>query len=297
LRRDGSVVGACLWRNYLLLLRNGRRLRRVFLLLLLALVVLVVERGVIHGEGAEIPIRGLEDRELFINTLGFSAIGLVILLVVAGDATVLTWRFIIILNIGRTIYPRLTVERFATELWQDIPEEVCKPIAASAPDRGKGGTLPRNSLLDPWIDAHLLAEHTAAIGPLIVLPFVVLGLLVVARSQLFDNWAINNIVLATLLTYLLWAVAMAALLNVGAEMARRRAIESMKRDLRWLEGKAGENYEKLAKRFPSLIEDVRDLRRGAFAPFLEQPLVRAILVPLGGAGGVQLLEMFMFARS
>jgi hypothetical protein len=46
-----------------------------------------------------------------------------------------------------------------------------------------------------------------------------------------------------------------------------------------------------------LIAQVRNLRQGAFAPFFEQPLVQAILVPLGGAGGVQLVEYLMFARS
>ena len=79
-------------------------------------------------------------------------------------------------------------------------------------------------------------------------------------------------------------------------MARRKAIEGMQRDLMWLEG-SGEKYAALAGRFPGLIEQVRTLRRGAFAPFFEQPLVQAILVPLGGAGGIQLLELMVFARS
>jgi len=70
----------------------------------------------------------------------------------------------------------------------------------------------------------------------------------------------------------------------------------METDLLWLKG-AGDKYEKLAKQFPALIDQVRNLREGAFAPFFEQPLVQAILVPLGGAGGIQLLQMFVFARS
>jgi hypothetical protein len=37
-------------------------------------------------------------------------------------------------------------------------------------------------------------------------------------------------------------------------------------------------------------------RKGAFAPFLEQPVVSAILVPLGSAGGVQLIETFLMGR-
>ena len=219
-----------------------------------------------------------------------------VLLVLVADATVLTWRFIGILKGGRTIYPRSTVERFAAELGPELQAVAAEPIAADVTARTSGGAAPLNSLLDDWIDARLLAQHTAAIGPLIVFPFILVGLLVVARSQLFDNWAISGPVLAGLVCFVLWSIAMAALLNFGAEIARRRAVERMEEDLLWLQGK-GDKYKALADRFPTLIDKVRKLRQGAFAPFFEQPLVQAILVPLGGAGGVQLIEMFMFARS
>ncbi len=88
---------------------------------------------------------------------------------------------------------------------------------------------------------------------------------------------------------------MAALLNYGAEAARRRRCERMQADLLWLKG-AGPEYAGLAEQFPGLIDQVRNLRQGAFAPFFQQPLVRALLVPLGGAGGIQLLELLMFGR-
>jgi hypothetical protein len=79
------------------------------------------------------------------------------------------------------------------------------------------------------------------------------------------------------------ALAMAALLNYGAESAREKALRRMQADLLWLKG-AGPDYAGLTEQFPGLIEQVRNLRQGAFAPFFQQPLVRALLVPLGGAG-------------
>ena len=39
------------------------------------------------------------------------------------------------------------------------------------------------------------------------------------------------------------------------------------------------------------IEDVRGIRRGAFLPLLEHPVVTAALIPFGGAGTVALLEV------
>ena len=101
--------------------------------------------------------------------------------------------------------------------------------------------------------------------------------------------------MVALATYLLWAVAMAAMVNVIAEIARREAVANMRADLHWMEGR-GKPYEELAGRFEGVIEDVVNLRQGAFAPFFEQPLVRAILVFLGGAGGIQLLEMVVFGQ-
>ena len=250
------------------------------------------------GGQPEVPARGLDDRALFSSTILAHVLGTIILLVLVADATVLTWRFIGILKSGRTIYPRSTVERFAAELGPELQAVAAEPITANIDARTstRGGPAALNSLLDDWIDARLLAQHTAAIGPLIVFPFILVGLLVVARSQLFDNWAISGAVLAGLVCFVLWSIAMAALLNFGAEIARRRAIERMEEDLLWLQGR-GDKYKALAERFPTLIDKVRRLRQGAFAPFFEQPLVQAILVPLGGAGGVQLIEMFMFARS
>lgn len=41
-----------------------------------------------------------------------------------------------------------------------------------------------------------------------------------------------------------------------------------------------------------MIDEIKAMRTGAFAPIAEQPVLRAILMPLGGGGLVALLEMF-----
>src|SRR4029450_12070759 len=121
------------------------------------------------------------------------------LFVLVGDATILTWRVVSTMKDGRTTYPQATVERFAAELGPDSPPVAAAPVPARIADRHAYGPVlappgqrGRNSLLDDWIDARLIAEHTAAIGPLIVFPFILLALAVVGRSQLFDNWAIGT---------------------------------------------------------------------------------------------------------
>jgi len=39
-----------------------------------------------------------------------------------------------------------------------------------------------------------------------------------------------------------------------------------------------------------MLRRVEELRDGAFSPFSQQPLVRAMLLPLGSFGGTALLE-------
>jgi hypothetical protein len=42
-----------------------------------------------------------------------------------------------------------------------------------------------------------------------------------------------------------------------------------------------------------LLDEIRTLRRGAFVPFWESPVFRAILLPSGGAVALQMLIWLM----
>jgi hypothetical protein len=293
----GGIDGAALWAQYRSRLTGWQRLARIVFWLAVAMGALWLLGSLLGGARPEIPARGAADRALFLATMIGAGLGMVTLLVLVADATVLSWRFLWLLKEGRTEYPAPTVERFAAELGTELRERAAAPVAARYAERGQppAGPPPHNSLLDDWIDVRLIADHSAATGHLILFPFVLLGLMIVARSRLFDNWQIGGSLLIMFALFVLWSIAMAALLKHGAEQARRIALERMNQDFVWLKG-AGTAYAPLADQFPRLIEQVRTLRRGAFAPLFEQPLVRALLVPLGGAGGVQLLDLLLFAR-
>jgi hypothetical protein len=51
--------------------------------------------------------------------------------------------------------------------------------------------------------------------------------------------------------------------------------------------------ERLAVQLELLSRRVEELRDGAFTPFSQQPLVRAMLLPLGSFGGTALLEYLL----
>ncbi|CAN5169808.1 hypothetical protein BH11PSE10_BH11PSE10_12670 [soil metagenome] len=54
--------------------------------------------------------------------------------------------------------------------------------------------------------------------------------------------------------------------------------------------------EALVKPFERLVGAVEKNQIGAPAPFFEQPLLQAWLVPLGGAGAAQLFDYLLLAR-
>lgn len=300
--RVDRVDGARLWQQYRLLMDGPARTLRVVVWTVVTAIVIYTAAEVINhfadDSFPEVPARGLMDRDLFHFTVMASAGAVILLLVTVADLTILTTHFVAILKRGRTVYRPRTIALFAAELGPQLEAAARLPVAALPRQRSDDDTPKpdRNSLLDDWIDARLLAEHTEVVGRFIIFPFILVGLLVVARSPLFDNWYMGGSVLAGLVVYALWSITMATVLNYDAERARKKALRGMEADLRWLGG-ARAPLDKLCKPFEELIDDVRNLRQGAFAPFFEKPIVQAILVPLGGAGGVQLIQLLMYART
>ena len=203
----------------------------------LGLIVLV--GALVGGAQPEIPARGVADRNLFLLTLVVGGLVLLFMMVLVADATVLTWRFIVLMKSGRTLYPRRPSDASPPSSGRS-----CRPGGGATPARAvdrRADGPGRNTLLDDWIDARLLGEHTAVIGPLIFFPFILLALMIVARSHLFDNWQIGTSIVVMFAGFVLWSLAMAALLNYGAEAARATALQRMQADLLWLKG-AGPDY-------------------------------------------------------
>jgi hypothetical protein len=239
------------------------------------------------GYRLEVPVRGDEHRALMRGTIALETLAFVLLVVATADATMLACRFASHLTRGRSVYPDHVIERFAARMGPTLETAWCTRITTA------GANF--HTLLDDWIDIQILARRTADIAPLILLPAIVLAMLVVAHSRLFDNWALTPSVALMFSFYLLWLVTLATVLKFTADRARRDALQRMRADLRWLQG-AKDDLAKLAKPMEGLVAAVEAERRGAFADLFDQPLVKAILVPLGGAGGVQLLDYFLLAK-
>jgi len=245
------------------------------------------------GQVPEVPVRGHDHRWIVRSTLYAVLLLLPLLMVAVADATMLTQRFIYLLDGGRSFYPEVILQRFADALGAANQEKWLCRFAAEPWQRGDAQAEKLHTLLDNWIDVRLVGRRTAAVSPLIVGPLVIVALLAVARSRLFDNWAITLPVALGICAYLVWLVVLAVLLKLAAERARDKALLRMQADLLWL---SGSDLKPLVEPFKALIAEVRDIREGAFAPLFEQPLFRGLMVPLGGIGSTQLFDYLLLAR-
>jgi hypothetical protein len=82
----------------------------------------------------------------------------------------------------------------------------------------------------------------------------------------------------------------------AASRARALALERLQGLQLQSKGQAPGAYP-IPAHLDAIAESVRSLRKGAFVPFTEQPLVRAALIPFGSAGGLYLVDLFALASS
>jgi hypothetical protein len=286
-----------LWQEYTWRVHGQARALRILCWFLLTVgVVALVFFTMSGGEVPEIPVRGTQHRQMVGATL-YALLLLVPLLIVAvADTTVMLLFFVRHLNAGRSWYPDTTLEKFSTSLGERRREQWLQRIAALPAERGCGICGPyQHTLLDPWIDVRLVARRSQHVARLVFWPFVVLALLVVARSRVFDNWSLTPAVATGVSLYVAMLIMLTLLLKHACEQTRMRALKAMRADLRWLEGSDPPLCE-LATPFQRLITEVETNQTGAFAPFLDQPLLKSLLVPLGGAGITQLFEFLLSGR-
>ena len=133
--------------------------------------------------------------------------------------------------------------------------------------------------LSAYHEIFFVARRTKVVAPLVWYPLLVLTLLVVARSSVFDNWTWPPGLVLIIGITAAWALGSAMLLRRAAEHLRETALN----DLRRFRLLAQENEVK-RHTFDELIAEIRDLKTGAFAPLSDQPFVRAVLFPGAGLG-------------
>jgi hypothetical protein len=139
-----------------------------------------------------------------------------------------------------------------------------------------------------FLEVRFIGRVTAQVVPLIMLPFAVLTLVIAARWSYFANWHASELLIGIFCAYASICVITALRLRKAAVDAKAGAIQNVGLAIANFRAK-GE--EKIADGLMVLKQSMEDNQEGAFQPWHQQPVVRAILLPFGGTGLLQVVEI------
>jgi hypothetical protein len=137
-------------------------------------------------------------------------------------------------------------------------------------------------------DIQFVANITESVKNMAYFPFIVLALMGIARSKIFDNW---DMPLGLALVYLLCAgliVGSKLYLRYKSEEARDKVVKRLEN----MVNISNEDSKTLDNQIEQVIARIIAIKWGAFIPFTQEPAVQALLLPLGGWGGITLLQHF-----
>ena len=118
-------------------------------------------------------------------------------------------------------------------------------------------------------------------------PFLIIALIIVSHSPVLANYGRSIPDLITMAVAILIITACGVALRLSAETTRAEARRRLTERLIIAKGQS--NGAQPASQMELLLRRIEELREGAFSPFSQQPLVRAMLLPLGSFGGTALL--------
>ena len=147
--------------------------------------------------------------------------------------------------------------------------------------------------LKEWMTVQFIASRTDAVGALVYLPFILLFLIIIARNSVFGHWNLTPSVVALLCVSAAIVIAAGLRLRGTTEAARGAALASLTEQLIVAKGQTNDG---LVRQLELLINEVKELRQGAFAPYTDQKFIRALLLPLAGLASTALIEYMSLVK-
>jgi hypothetical protein len=253
------------WRMYIYQGYWVARLYRVAAVTL-AMVLIWVSLSLVFGI-PPVPARGEVSWWSYVTVTGFLGLFTLVLIALVADATLLTWRAVKAFRTEKEVWPEKTLQQFSHRL--GLPTTV----------------------LDDWIDLVFVSKRTKCTTTLIYFPFLIIALHVASRSPLFANYHLNIAEVFTVSLGVLIVIGCAVALRQSAEASRAKARRRLADQL--IVARKAQDGGRLAAQLEMLLKRVEELHEGAFSPLSQQPLVRAMLLPLGSLGGTALLEYLL----
>ena len=291
----GFSAGPADWSRYLRLSRGESRAKRSLTLascyMSFSLILFLLL------EKPDRPVRGSLNNWIDFLLLPLSVIATIGLLIFVADATLLCIRFV-----GR-------LSDSASAGWSDMvrrewaealgfartpaPEQPAHPDTPHAPATGvpadRGAALPDEvqKAIGYLLGVKAIAVLTKGVGPLIYYPAVALMLMFLSRNCALDNWdwPAGLVITFTLAGAAVVACGMA--LRMAANRARRQALEGLETALHQARRETrGKDDDPLTKAVKATIDEVKAIDEGAFSSISDNPVLRAVLIPLATLAGL-----------
>jgi hypothetical protein len=155
--------------------------------------------------------------------------------------------------------------------------------------------IPQMRPVEHWIDLQFIALRTRSVTRLIYYPFIAISLWLLSRSAVFDHWTLSVSAVAPAIVGAAVALGCAVALRVSAEKSRARALEDVRNAVIRAHADPSSRAP-TAKQLELLQSRIENLHEGAFAPFWQQPLLKAVLLPFATLGGTTALDYLALAN-
>jgi hypothetical protein len=256
-----------LWRRY----RGRRSVRRRFCLSVFAFVMFfatVAAVNLVFGEQPIWPVRGAADR------------GQVIVLAI--------YSFYLALALLGAVFAACCA--FVTEILDPLIRR-----SEATPFDTEGGNLKRavRVAANRLAAVDLVVRQSEVLLRYVYYPFAVFALLLLARSSLFDSWQAPLSVIVTYAFAFLVTVGCVAWIRFKTYAFQRTTTREMRASLQGSLGVGecrGTADDPRIRKLELMMETVETERRGSFQSLALQPLIRALLLPIGGASGLEVVE-------
>jgi len=235
-----------------------------------------------------------------------------------------------VMRVNELLWIANVVVLWGTIFWTVFEARSCAYFIdrlGSTPSAWPAATLARESertgvpapCLVAQLDFRLILRAAERVGPIVYIPFVQIFLLGVAFHPFFDNADVPWTLVALAAISLAYAIYAMVRLRGSAERARKEILDYYDAMLLRLQGNGSgaepEGYAKEAAKgqrpaytplrleaieparraaasgqVKALVADIGAEREGPFLPLLQQPAVKALLIPFGGWSGLSLVE-------
>lgn len=140
--------------------------------------------------------------------------------------------------------------------------------------------------LNPYLHFVLITKLVKSINTIIYLPFILMLIIAIGRSNIFDNLGFSP---ALIVVYLLASVYLITILFLLRKSAEKQCVMVLQYYEDYRMRLAAISSRELGKA-DNLLTEIRNAKQSTFVPFLQRPALLALLLPGGGIGLTSIVE-------